>query len=396
MPNNDNNPILNPVPREHESAEDNYTLTEVQLANRNSGIPLEVLRHDVTPVGMHYLLTHFDIPYAENRNDWNLAVMGLVSSEQALTLNDLEQMPVKHQVVTMECAGNGRTSQRPRWRSMPWTCEAVGTAKWTGTSLRHIFEVAGLDQRATTIVFSGADSGIDGGHVHRFERSLSIEQAMQEEVMLAWKINDQELPPQHGYPLRLVVPGWYGMASVKWLNKITVTDKPFEGYQQVKTYTFRQSADEPGVPVSHMRVRSLMIPPGIPDWYSRRRLLSRGQTRLRGRAWSGAGVAVETVQVAIQTINGESLGSGSSSTSNDELQWVEANLQAPTSQFSWQGWHFDWTADPGHYRLLCRATNADGQVQPLEPLWDRGGFGNNAVQSMDVWVEDELPGNTSN
>jgi len=391
MPNKDNNPILNPEPREHESAEDSYTLTEVQLANRNSGIPLEILRHDVTPVGMHYLLSHFDIPYVENRSDWNLEVNGLVSNEQALTLGDLEQMPGKHQVVTMECAGNGRTSQRPRWPSMPWTCEAVGTAKWTGTSLRHIFETTGLDQRATTIVFSGADSGIDGGHIHRFERSLTVEQAMQEEVMLAWKINDQNLPPQHGYPLRLVVPGWYGMASVKWLNKITVTDKPFEGYQQVKTYTFRQSANEPGLPVSHMRVRSLMIPPGLPDWYTRRRLLSRGQTRLRGRAWSGGGVAVKTVQVAIQTIDDESSDCSSSITSSDNLQWIEANLQPPTSRFSWQSWHHDWTAESGHFRLFCRAINADGQVQPLQPRWDRGGFGNNAVQSIDVWVEDEMP-----
>ena len=391
MPIIDNNPILNPKPREHDNGEDNYSLTEVQLANRNSGIPLEILKHDVTPVGMHYLLTHFDIPYVEKGDDWTLEVNGLINNEQVLTLADLEQMPAKDQVVTMECAGNGRTLQHPRWRSMPWTCEAVGTAKWTGTSLRHVFEATGLDQSATTIVFSGADAGVDSGQLHCFERSLSIEQAMQEEVMLAWKINDQTLPPQHGYPLRLVVPGWYGMASVKWLNKITVTDKPFEGYQQVKTYTFRQSADEIGLPVSHMRVRSLMVPPGIPDWYTRRRLLGQGQTRLQGRAWSGAGVAVTTVQVAVQTIEDESDDGSDSSTSLDELRWHDAKLQSQTSPFSWQGWQYDWTADPGHHRLFCRARNADGQVQPLQPPWDRGGFGNNAVQAVDVWVEGELP-----
>ena len=391
------NPILHPQQRVHGG--DDFSLTEVQLANRNSGIHLEVLKHDVTPVGMHYLLSHFDIPYVQSADDWQLAVGGLVDTPLQLGFTQLTEMPRLKQTVTLECAGNGRALMDPRWRSMPWSSEAVGTASWTGTSLKHVLALAGLKNNATTVVFSGADKGVDNGSVHRFERSLAINDALSEEVMLAWQINDQPLPPQHGYPLRLIVPGWYGMASVKWLDSISITDQPFTGYQQVKTYNFRTSEDDPGRPVTTMRVRSLMIPPGIPDFFTRRRLLQRGTTILEGRAWSGAGTPVTRVEIAVKRLpDNEELnrrlpadGSKSASDSSADLIWKDAELRSTSERYSWCGWQLKHDFEAGHYRLRCRATDASGSIQPLEAPWDKAGFGNNAVHTLDVWVVDQIP-----
>jgi sulfane dehydrogenase subunit SoxC len=167
--------------------------------------------------------------------------------------------------VTLECAGNGRALLSPRPVSQPWLLEAVGTAEWTGTSLRGLLEDAGADRHALEVLFGGLDRGIEGSVEQHFERSLPTAEAMREEVMIAYAINGQPLPPQHGFPARLIVPGWYGMASVKWLDRITVVDAPFHGYQQARGYRIRQRPDEPGVPVSRMLPRSLMIPPGVPE-----------------------------------------------------------------------------------------------------------------------------------
>lgn len=280
------NPVLNPEPRQHITGEpgspdhlvQKYTLTEVQLANRNSGVCLETLRHDVTPIGMHYLLTHFDVPYVEKADDWKLTFERLDGTTADFDLERLKDFEQIEQRVTLECAGNGRVYMEPRWASMPWSSEAVGTAVWGGVRLSDVLtsltnstqDSAHLNAGKEPLewVFSGADQGVDNGHVHHFERSLSHTMAMNSDVMLAWQINGQSLPPQHGFPLRLIVPGWYGMASVKWLKHIKAIDHPFEGYQQTGTYQYRQTLDDPGKPVTAIRVRSLMIPPafqiGIP------------------------------------------------------------------------------------------------------------------------------------
>jgi DMSO/TMAO reductase YedYZ molybdopterin-dependent catalytic subunit len=182
-------------------------------------------------------------------------------------------------------------------------------------------------------------------------------------------MNGQPLLPQHGYPCRLIVPGWYGMASVKWLSRIDVLDKPFDGFQQAIGYHYRKNAGDPGVPVTTMRVRSLMVPPGIPDWYTRQRLVESGPVSLRGRAWAGAGAQVERVEVAV------------------DGKWHEAAL-APVGlhRHAWRGWTFTWAASPGEYTLQCRARTVDGHVQPMQPEWNTAGMGNNAVQSVKVTV----------
>src|SRR5438067_3254796 len=262
------------------------SLEELQLAARNHGMPLELLREPVTPVGLHYLLIHYDVP-AVDPESWRLAVDGLVERPLELGLTDLRARPRAEVVATMECAGNGRARLEPRPVSQPWLLEAVGTGRWGGVSLSAVLEEAGIANGAVEVLFTGLDRGIEGGEEQWYQRSLPLAEALRPEVLLAFDLNGAPLPPQHGFPLRLVVPGWYGMTNVKWLSRITLVDEPFAGYQQARGYHLRQDPDETGDPVSRMAPRALMVPPGIPDFMTRLRTVTAGPVTLFGRAWSG-------------------------------------------------------------------------------------------------------------
>ena len=342
---------------------------ELQLAARNHGMPLEALRYDLTPVGLHYLLIHFYIPHVDPAT-FRLGVGGNVARELELTLDDLRARPRVSITVTLECAGNGRTLIEPRAISQPWILEAVGNAEWTGTPLAGVLEEAGLGEGSLEVLFTGADRGVQGEVEQDYERALPVAEAMREDVLLAYEMNGQPLLPQHGSPLRLLVPGWYGMTHVKWLQRITVLSEPFEGFQHAGSYRFQSSEDDPGTPVERIRPRSLMVPPGIPDFLTRRRFAVAGLVELVGRAWSGV-AAIERVEV--------SADGGST--------WEDAKLDAlPGSPYGWRGWSFEWDATPGDHELCCRATDGTGATQPLEPAWNLGGFANNAVQRVPVTV----------
>src|SRR5207248_4723491 len=199
--------------------------------------------------------------------------------------------------------------------------------------------------------FTGADHGIEKGDEHDYARSLRIDDAMRPEVMLAYEMNGRPLEPQHGFPLRLLVPGWYGMTSVKWLARIDAVTKPFDGYQQQVAYWYRARADERGEPVQRIRPRALMIPPGFPEFLTRKRTVERGEVELRGRAWSGGG-AIARVEVGV------------------DGAWKDATLGEQLGRFAWRAWSFRWSATPGEHSLSCRATDDAGQVQPLDPPWN--------------------------
>jgi DMSO/TMAO reductase YedYZ molybdopterin-dependent catalytic subunit len=348
------------------------TFEELQLAGRNRGMPLEALRYDVTPTGLHYLLVHFDIP-AVDPDAWRLRLDGLVDRPLEITLADLRARPARTLPVTLECAGNGRARLQPRPLSNPWLLEAIGTAEWTGTSLARLLEEAGLRDEAQELVFTGLDRGVQGGVEHDYQRGLSIAEARREEVLLAYAMNGEPLQPQHGSPVRLLVPGWYGMASVKWLRRIEAIDRPFEGYQQGTAYRFKADADDPGDPVSRIRVRALMAPPGIPDYFTRQRLVDAGRVRLQGRAWSG-GAPVTRVEVGV------------------DGTWSDAELAPAVGEWAWRGWSFDWDATAGVHRLACRATDASGATQPFESPWNYQGMGNNGIQEVEVTVRAAAPG----
>ena len=360
------NPFFHPETRSH--ADGLFHREEVALANRNSGILLETMRHDVTPAGMHYLLNHFDVPFVPDAAGWSVAVSGAVRTPLTLALDEIKRWPVKTLRVTLECAGNGRSNMTPRWPSMPWMEGAVGTSDWTGTPLRPLLERAGLRDDAVHVVFFGRDRGYDKIE-HHYGRALTPEMAMRDDVLLVTGMNGQPLLPQHGYPLRLIVPGWYGMASVKWLDRVEVWNKPFDGPQQIATYIFKKDRDDPGIPVTSLRVKSLLVPPGMPDWYTRRRMVERGPNTVHGRAWSGNGVPITRVEFGC------------------DGRWQPATLDAPMgSKYAWRGWSVAWNAVPGEHEIACRATDAEGNTQPLEPVFDRGGFGNNTVHRVAVSV----------
>jgi DMSO/TMAO reductase YedYZ molybdopterin-dependent catalytic subunit len=341
---------------------------ELQLAFRNRGMPLEALRYPITPTGMHYLLIHFDIPYVA-LEDWRLVIGGLVSNPISLSLEEIKERPAVRMPVTMECAGNGRALLSPRSISQPWLVEAIGTAEWKGTQLRGILEDAGVSDNAAEILFTGLDRGIQGEEVQYYQRSLSLEDATREEVLLAYEMNGAPLEPQHGYPLRLVVPGWYGMTSVKWLDRIEAIAEPFQGYQ-MDSYRYRQGVDETGEPVTEIQVRSLMIPPGIPDFLTRTRVVEAGEVTLSGRAWAGR-LGVSRVEVS----------------ADGGRTWSDGELGQQVGPFAWRSWSFGWQAEPGQHTLCVRATDTEGNMQPVDQPWNFQGMGNNMIHRVDVIVD---------
>jgi sulfane dehydrogenase subunit SoxC len=343
---------------------------ELQLAFRNHSILLEGLRYDRTPTGIHYTLTHYDVPDIEPTT-WQLNVGGCVERSLKLSLDDLKRRRAQTLRVTMQCAGDGRALLRPRPVAQPWLSGAVGTADWHGTPLRGILNEAGVLPSAQEVVFTGLDRGIESDVEQDYQRSLPLREALRDDVLLAWSMNDAPLEPQHGAPVRLVVPGWYGMTSIKWLSAIEVLDRPFAGYQNVRAYRYSQSREEPGEPVTLMRVRSLMIPPGIPDFLTRTRLVRRGSVELRGKAWSGRS---PVMRVEVSTDGGWS--------------WDDAQLESQSSPHAWQSWRFQWhPTDAGTYELCCRATDAAGERQPTWAYWTARGMGNNAIHRVPVIVE---------
>jgi DMSO/TMAO reductase YedYZ molybdopterin-dependent catalytic subunit len=344
------------------------TLEELQLAARNHGLPLEMVRERLTPAGLHYLLIHFDIPHVD-ADAWRLRIEGLVERPLELSLAELQKRPAQTLAVTLECAGNGRALLEPRSPSQPWLTEAVGTAEWTGTPLAPLLAEAAPAGSATEVVFTGLDRGIQGGVEHDYERSLTLADALRDEVLLAWAMNGEPLPPQHGFPLRLIVPGWYGMTHVKWLRSIRVVDEPFTGWQQALAYRIHQAEGEEGEPVTRMLPRSLLAPPGVPDFFDRSRRADAGHCVLVGRAWSGWG-AITRVEV--------STDGGST--------WADAELEADASEYAWRGWRHTWNAKAGEHELMCRATDEAGNVQPIDAAWNLGGYCNNAVQRVRVVV----------
>jgi DMSO/TMAO reductase YedYZ molybdopterin-dependent catalytic subunit len=345
------------------------SLEELQLAARNHGMPLEALRWDITPVGLHYLLIHYDIPDVDAVS-WRVEVDGLVERPLSLSIGDIRAQPALELAVTMECAGNGRAHVEPHVVSQPWLVEAVGTARWLGTPVATLLEEAGLREGASDVLFTGLDRGVEGGELQDYARSVPLAELLESEALLAYEINGLPLPPQHGFPLRLLVPGWYGMTSVKWLTRITVLERPFDGYQMRHSYRLRAEEDEEGEPLTRMRPRALMVPPGVPDHITRARFVPAGRCEVEGRAWSGA---AEVAAVDVSTDGG--------------TRWAEAELGDPSlGRWAWRSWRFTWDATPGEYELCCRARDAAGNEQPLEPPWNVGGYANNAVQRVAVTV----------
>jgi len=333
---------------------------------RNCETPISELVGSLTPQASFYVRNHFDAPTLDAAT-WRLEVGALVERPLRLRLADLQGMRSQTLIVTMECAGNGRAFLHPATEGEPWGLGAVGTAAWTGVSLSDVIDQAGPRAAARELIFRGADCGPVGPsrQTTRFERSLPLDEARQSAALLAYGMNGEPLPVQHGYPLRLIVPGWYGVASVKWLTSIEASETPFSGYFQTVKYVYEWERDGQVVrePVNRLRVRALITEPR-PD-----QAVEAGDLVVRGMAWSGA-APIARVEVRV--------GGGA---------WQEARLLGSPSRDRWQPWELITSAgDPGGTTVAARATDLAGRMQPQQPEWNRLGYGSNAIQEVAVHI----------
>jgi DMSO/TMAO reductase YedYZ molybdopterin-dependent catalytic subunit len=237
--------------------------------------------------------------------------------------------------------------------------------------LAEVLREAGPLPEAAQVIFTGADKGVEKSEVQYFQRSLSLEDAMRGHVLLAYQMNGEDLTPAHGAPMRIIVPGWYGMASVKWLTSIEVTAGGWWGCQ-MDSYSFKRTNKDPkAVPIQQLPVRALMAPPGYPEFVSRVRLVPPGVTRVEGRAWAGA---VDLERVEFSSDNG--------------CTWLVAELGKKNGPFGWAPWHFDWDATEGTHVLCCRAFDAAGRSQDSfsDEMFNWGSFGSTQPQQVYVKV----------
>ena len=349
-----------------------FSNSEVNRALRNHGSYYEGIAQDITPATMHYLLCHFDVPQTDPHT-FRLEISGHVKNKLSLTLDDIKSRPAETHAVTLECAGNGRQSFAQRPKSQPWNEWAVGTAEWLGTPLAPLLEEAGLEDAVHSLVFTGEDRGIEVDETIYYQRSLTWQDAMNAQALLVYGMNGEPLPAAFGFPLRLIVPRWYGMASVKWLSHIEATDSEFDGYYMKQAYRNKQSENDPGKDIRLQRVRSVIAPPGIKYRHQGDRLVQPGSVEIQGKAWSGAG-AITNVEI--------SLDGGQS--------WQDAQLGEALGEFAWTPWTYNWQARPGAFEILSRATDSLGNTQPFEADWNYLGMENNSIQRVSVVVA-EIP-----
>ena len=320
----------------------------------------------VMPNARFYVRNHFETPRLDPAS-WQLGVSGLVERPLRLSLRDLHNMRSETLVATLECAGNGRSGFDPPTDGEQWQLGAVSTAEWTGVPLAEILDRAGLPPQALEIVFRGADQGNVGeaaDPIH-FERSLPVADAGHSGSLLAYAMNGEPLPLEHGYPLRLIVPGWYAVASVKWLTEIEVIGSPFAGFFQAKRYIYETQRDGTVArePVRLQQVRSVITQP------SAGQEVPAGDLVVRGVTWSGA-APIDKVEVSV--------GTG---------PWQNARLIGQRHRNSWQWWELLTRIDsPGQTTLRARATDLAGRTQPERPHWNRLGYGGNAVQNVPLLV----------
>ena len=348
----------------HDLEQARAELTVINPAPFNAEAPAEALTGEITPTELHYVRSNFAVPEHEGA----LEVGGAVERPITLTLDDLRALPAVERAVTLECAGNGRLEMRPLPTGEPWGDYAVSTARWTGALLHQVLEQAQPAPGGVEVLFRGADHG--RYHLQpilpetnredlRFERALPLTHAAdpEAEILIAYEMNGQPLTADHGAPFRMIVPHWYAVASVKWLQRIEVLTEPYSGEFQTGHYIY-QWPDRPHEPVALMRVRARITDPAPGS------VIAAGTCTVRGKAWSGSG-PVTRVEVSL----------------TGEGEWHPAQLEQPKGPYQWQDWSFEWdAADVGRHTLRARATDTAGNVQPEISPWNRLGYGNNAIE----------------
>jgi DMSO/TMAO reductase YedYZ molybdopterin-dependent catalytic subunit len=327
-------------------------LKVVTQSPENAETPLADVHSWVTPTRLFFVRNHFDVPELDVAS-WRLSVGGCVGRPLVLTWNELDAMPQRTLLATLECAGNGRSFLSQKVPGVQWSAGAVAHAEWSGVPLCDVLELAGIDEAAVEIVCEGADVGTEPDHPEpmHFARGLPLAKALQRDTLLALRMNGEPLTPSHGFPLRLLVPGWYGVASVKWLTRLEASRVPFRGYFQTVKYTIKRGTGDQQVtlPLQDMAVKSEIVRPFAGE------ALALGKQRVFGLAWAGE----EPVgKVELSTDGGKT--------------WGQTDLLGPWAPYSWTLWEYLWNVkNAGSYELLSRATSITGRTQPTEydPLY---------------------------
>ena len=320
----------------------------------NAETKLDQQRGSTVPAGRHYVRTHFGTPEGP-REVW---IDGEVRAPRGVTVEEVRTLPSRTVVVTLECAGNGRKFLNPPVPGEQWGLGAVGTAEWTGAPLHSVVEREWLPS-AVEVLFRGADEGTpkDLGRRIAYERSLPIDIASGDDILVAYAMNGQPIPREHGGPLRVVVPGWYGMASVKWLAEIRVLDRPFEGFFQKDRYVID------GRPLRGIEPRAVITSPR--DGAD----VGGGSVEVRGYAWSGR-APLDRVELK----------------ADGERELGAMKVSSDAARFAWHQFVFRIYLDPGEHDLVARAIDSDDNTQPLTPRWNSLGYANNAVRATRIRV----------
>jgi DMSO/TMAO reductase YedYZ molybdopterin-dependent catalytic subunit len=337
----------------------------------NLEMPFEKLDGFVTPTEQFYVRGHFPIPKIDKKT-WRLRVEGEVAKPFELTFDELLKLESRTIPATLECAGNSRNFLEPKVKGVAWGLGAVGNAEWTGIPLSILLDRAGVKAGAREVILEGADQGPleepkgPPGNV-QFARSVPITKA-REDVLLAYKINGDELPPEHGFPVRAIVPGWYAVASVKWLQKIIITNKPFTGYYQTIDYSYWERRGELAelVPITEMQIKAEIARPAPNEILS-----ANSDVNVRGAAWTGDG---EITKVEISVDGGAS--------------WKETKLDDRPTRNAWRLWEYNWRTPSmlGKRTLLARATDSRGRTQPVKRDPGRGTYMINHLLPIEVEV----------
>jgi DMSO/TMAO reductase YedYZ molybdopterin-dependent catalytic subunit len=336
----------------------------VTASPENSETPLDSAAGWVTPNRLFFVRNHFEPPPVADAQAWTIALEGLVARPAQWTFAQLAAMPQHTVFATVECAGNGRSFLRERAAGVQWGAGAIGHAEWTGVRLRDLLAPAGVQPGALEVIFTGADRGTEDGETMNFTRSLPLAKALDPDTIIALRMNGEWLEPNHGAPLRLFVPGWYGVASVKWLRSMRVIDHAYQGYFQTVKYSIDRATagGKRRLPLGPGAVKSEILSP------REGAQLGLGTHHLAGLAWAGE-ERIARVDVS----------------SNGGRTWQAAHLKGLQQPYSWCQWKALWTVSaPGDYALMARAHTESGQTQPLDYDTDNLGYIINVVRTRHV------------
>ena len=331
-------------------------------------------KHAITPIENFFVRSHHYAPKVE-LNDWRLSIGGQVNTPMTFTMADLKKMPRVELVSVLECAGNGRGLYESTVPGLQWEYGAVGNGRWAGVRLADLLRRCGVKQPAVEVLFDGADVPI--GKMPEFKRTIPMKKALDPETILAYEMNGEELPVSHGFPLRLIAPGWAGDSWVKWVTKIEVLDKEFDGFFMKTAYRHPGKNVAPGSAVDPARMSpltSLRIKSVIAS-HQDGAVIPPSPVKLWGVAWSGES---PVSAVEISTDNGRN--------------WRPAAVKASGGKYGWSQWSYDWRpVQEAYYQIMARARNAAGDSQPFVPEWNPSGYAHNAVHTVGINVASSNP-----